>query len=310
MPETPSFYQLLREAVLHPIVGWDFEWVKGRIVRGQFPWNYTEQVLVRARRSQDLLDLGTGGGEWLAQLVARPSRTVATESYLPNVPVARARLGPLGVEVVRTTRVPDNPRHGATTILPRLPFHDGSFHVVADRNEAFVASEVARVLAPGGRFLTQQVGDGWNEEWYRLFDRVRPSPTGPRWTVELATRQLEGAGLKVLRTEEGAYATEFHDVGAVVWYLLAVPWTLPGFSVDRDVSTLKRIDRTIRAKGPLVVRFPGFFVEAERPGTVDLPTRPKRVRPSPSPKTRARGGRSSRQAVKYARATSDRGVKG
>jgi cyclopropane fatty-acyl-phospholipid synthase-like methyltransferase len=68
------------------------------------PWDYTATVLEHARRSPDLLDLGTGGGEWLAALPYRPARTVATEAWPPNVSVARGRLKPLGTEVVRTVR--------------------------------------------------------------------------------------------------------------------------------------------------------------------------------------------------------------
>ncbi|CAM3261815.1 hypothetical protein OCAE111667_00205 [Occultella aeris] len=40
----------------------------------------------------------------------------------------------------------------------RLPLPDATFAVVLDRHEAYDPAEVSRVLAPGGGFLTQQVG--------------------------------------------------------------------------------------------------------------------------------------------------------
>lgn len=45
-----------------------------------------------------------------------------------------------------------------------MPFGDGRFDRVLNRREAFVAEEVAQVLAPGGVFLTQEVaGDDAHE---------------------------------------------------------------------------------------------------------------------------------------------------
>jgi len=38
-----------------------------------------------------LLDMATGGGEFLSSLVPLPPRTVATEGYPPNLEVARRR---------------------------------------------------------------------------------------------------------------------------------------------------------------------------------------------------------------------------
>lgn len=274
MPDPPTFYGMLREAVLRPVVGWDFSWIQARVTRGQFPWNYTEMVRELARGSPDLLDLGTGGGEWLADLVPRPPRTVATESYGPNVPVARKRLGPRTVDVVYTQDVPDNVRQEGS-VPTHLPFHDRSFHLIVDRHEAFVAGEVARVLARGGTFLTQQVGEGGRGEWSRWFGRA-PPPAGPRsWGLPLARAQLEGAGLRVERSGSGSYTTEFRDIGAVVWYLRAVPWALPGFSVDRDVDVLRRLHQKIQREGSLKVEHPGFFVEAthRRPSRAGKRTR-------------------------------------
>jgi SAM-dependent methyltransferase len=288
--ERATFYGLLREAVLHPITGWDFRWLEGRrVTRGEFPWNYTEKVRELARDSPDLLDLGTGGGEWLAQLEPRPPRTVATESYRPNVPVARARLAPLGVSVVWTKDTGSNASFERTPPSSRLPFGDGTFHLVTCRHDAYVPAEVHRLLAPGGRFITQQVGDGVGDEWYQLFRRKPPPSPDPPWDLPLALRQIERVGLDVVGSGEGSYETVFLDVGAVVWYLRAVPWALPGFSVDRDVVRLREIHERIRREGELTVRMPGFWLEARRPPGRPAPR--KRARGPSRARTRPRGSR-------------------
>jgi hypothetical protein len=62
------------------------------------------------RAGTTLLDLDTGGGELLAASAPLPRRTIATEGWAPNVPVARDRLSPLGVEVRFAPRSTPRPR--------------------------------------------------------------------------------------------------------------------------------------------------------------------------------------------------------
>lgn len=76
-----EFDALMEEAERRPLVGWDVGY-DGRI-SSRLPWDFTAMVTDHARRSPDLLDLGTGGGEWLGDLPHRPARTVATEGWPP-----------------------------------------------------------------------------------------------------------------------------------------------------------------------------------------------------------------------------------
>ena len=165
------------------------------------------------------------------------------------MPVARARLEPLGVEVVATEGAPDNVEQ--TGSLPRLPFADRSFDVVSSRHESYVATEVARVLADGGVFLTQQVGGD-----YRGFrELVGLEPGSPsRWTLAFAAAQLEAAALRVVDGAEGVERVTFTDVGALGWYLRAIPWVLPGFELDAL--------RTVQQQLPATVEQPAFWLRA------------------------------------------------
>jgi len=60
----------------------------------EFPlsWNYRNEVKFRIYGISSLLDMGTGGGEFLSSLSPLPANTCATEGYEPNIPVARNRL--------------------------------------------------------------------------------------------------------------------------------------------------------------------------------------------------------------------------
>ncbi len=251
---------LVEEALAHPISGWDFSWLDGRLTWAKLPWDYDAMVSRLALSSPDLLDLGTGGGEWLAALPGRPVRTVALEGFDPNLPIARARLEPLGIEVLGYTSPHDNVAQ--TEDEPPLPFPAGSFHLVVDRHESFVATEIHRVLRPGGRFLTQQVS---------TFNSIRTllrapatASAAPAWGLSMAVGQVGGAGLMVEEALEARTTVHVLDVGALVWYLLAVPWEVPDFTVERYWSRLVSLHQRCR-QGPLTFEMESFLVAARRP---------------------------------------------
>jgi hypothetical protein len=99
--KSKRFDELIAEAERQPFAGWDFSYVKDRMVEATLPWDYVVEVLERLNGVSALLDLGTGGGEVLSQLAPFPPRTFATEEYAPNAPIAARRLHPLGAQVVR-----------------------------------------------------------------------------------------------------------------------------------------------------------------------------------------------------------------
>jgi SAM-dependent methyltransferase len=267
MASRREFEDLLQEAENHPVRGWDFSWLtgSGRFQEEAYPWDYDELVAQRARASPDLLDLGTGGGERLGAFTFRPERTVATESYLPNVGIAARRLRPLGVHLVLASGARDNAAQGVDETKGRLPFRSGSFHLVIDRNEAFLAREVARVLATDGIFLTEQTGGASVSEFERLLALPSPPESARVWGRGLAVEQLASAALDVRASQEGNVRLTFSDVGAIAWYLTAVPWIVPGFSIERFRPQLWGLHCRIIQDGQVRVRLPGFVLEACKP---------------------------------------------
>jgi Methyltransferase domain len=236
------------------VPGWDLAQLGSRVTIDGPAWDFSSTVVEHGRRVQRMLDVDTGGGEWLASLAHRPEHTVATESWAPNVAIARERLSTLGVDVVAAEPVPDNvEQHGGE---PSLPFADGSFELVTARHAAYVPREIARVLASAGTFLTQQVGGDYGD-FYEALGLARP-PVARVWTLELATAQLRGAGLSVVDGAEGVETTTFSDADALEWYLTAVPWTVTGFSPERHRNALDRV------RMPLSVELPAFWLRAEK----------------------------------------------
>ena len=221
--------QLLEDAEVTDFQGWDFTRLGPRLVSEPPPWAFEEIVADRAAMATTMLDMGTGGGEWLSSLRVRAPVTVATESWPPNVGVAAAKLHALGVPVVRDEGATDNPRQGREDPRGRLAFTAEAFDLVTNRHESFVASEVCRVLRPEGTFLTQQTHSG-SQQFHELLG-VQP-PHFEEFEIDLALDQLSAAGLTVDEADEGYATTVFADIGALAWYLRSVPWAVPGFSIS------------------------------------------------------------------------------
>ena len=107
-----------------PFSGWDFSWLDGQSRSEALLWDYSARVAALAGDSRTMLDMGTGGGEALSRLPVRASRTVATEAWPPNVPVAGRRLLPLGTPVIQSEAARDNMDQDGANDGGRLPFRD------------------------------------------------------------------------------------------------------------------------------------------------------------------------------------------
>ncbi|HVX45316.1 MAG TPA: methyltransferase domain-containing protein [Mycobacteriales bacterium] len=240
-----SFDDLVAEAVSARRVGWDFSFQRGRTAGGDLPWSYVDQARSLVAAATSLLDQDTGGGEILAGLAPLPPHSVATEPWEPNVPVARERLEPLGVEV---RFQPDR----------RIPAADGEFDLVLNRHGAINAAELARVLDSGGRFLSQQVGSRNNSEFNEFFGVPLDGPS----TVDQLVDALERQGLELIQAEAVGVPFIYLDIAAVVFQLLTVSWTVPGFTVKRYEQRLRELDRRIRAEGGFTVHDERYLLEA------------------------------------------------
>ena len=170
-------------------------------------------------RTAAALDVQTGGGEVLAGIPRPPPMLAATESWPPNIAAAKRNLRPLGASVI------------AADDEAGLPFREASFDLVVSRHPTVaVWPEIARVLRPGGTYLSQQVGAGSNRELTDFM--MGPQPVSRARSPQRAVAGARAAGLAVVDLREQALRVEFYDVGAVVHFLRKVPWTVPGFTVD------------------------------------------------------------------------------
>lgn len=246
-----GYERLILQAGQTPFEGWDFGVVQGRFAEAEPSWEFSRLLRAHMRRSSSMLDLGTGGGEFLSSLAPLPPVTVATEAYEPNVPIARRRLAPLGVRVFDTTESGDEP----------LPFADRTFDLVVSRHESYVPSEVRRVLVSGGTFVTQQVGGRDLEELNRALGA--PPHTYREWNLAVAKDELERAGFDVLDGREELLPGTFHDIGAVVLFLRITPWQIPGFDLAGYDQALRALHAVMKSGTPLKVNSHRFLIIAQ-----------------------------------------------
>jgi SAM-dependent methyltransferase len=144
-----------------------------------------------------------------------------------------------------------------------MPFASGSFDLVLNRHSGLNGAEVARILAPGGVFFTQQIHGLWTHDLLAEFGAT------PQWSdaiPEATVSMLETAELRIVNVEVWQGDLTFHDVGAIVYYLMAVPWLVPGFSVETHMDTLMRLQGQLQREGPLVYEARKYLIEAEKAG--------------------------------------------
>jgi hypothetical protein len=78
--------------------------------------------------------------------------------------------------------------------------------------------------------------------------------------------QLREAGLTILATEEWSGKLSFTDVGAIVYYLRAVPWLVPGFSVETHSKYLFALQRRPDSSDELPFVARKYLIEARKDG--------------------------------------------
>jgi hypothetical protein len=244
------FENYLRDIEEH-FSGWDFSYItdSGRMDNGMLSWSYGSIVIPHIRNSKAMLDMGTGGGELLSKFQPLPPVTCATEGYAPNFPIAKKRLEPLGVTVKEVKE--DN----------LLPFTSESFDLIINKHEEYSPKEVKRILSSQGTFITQQVGGNDCLD----INQALGAPVNEEflhWNLEYARNELVEEGFDVFEWKEEEPYQRFYDIGALLYYLKAIPWQVPDFTFDRYKDSLYAIHKTIQSKGFFEVKTNRFILMA------------------------------------------------
>lgn len=231
------------------LTGWDFSALtnSGRMKETPLPWDYAAIIKQRLPGVKRMLDMGTGGGEFLKTLAPLPAETYATEGYAPNVGIAEANLSPMGVKVV--SGYSDE----------NLPFESAYFDLVINRHEYYDPQEVYRILKPGGYFITQQVAGNCDASLLAALGRAVPEET-KGWCLQSAAKEIDAAGFRILQQSEAPGYTIFTDTAAVISYLKIINWLIKDFTIERYSHGLKQIDVEITSKGSFSSTLDRFLI--------------------------------------------------
>ena len=223
----------LYEESVAQIKGWDFSHIEGRYKEYPLPWEYRSIIGKYLKYKDKLLDIDTGGGEFLMSLGHPAHLTYATEGYAPNVELCKNIFAEKGINFTEMTD------------CSSMPFPDDSFDIIINRHGTYDAKEIYRTLKKGGVFITQQVGGDNDREFVELLlPECRKQFCGHN--LENQVGIFEKCGFEILEKDEAFIPMEFYDTGALVWFAKIISWEFVGFSVENCLEALKRTDDIIR----------------------------------------------------------------
>ena len=193
--------------------GWDFSPVRDAI--DPVPWTWTSVVRRYLSRTQRVLDIGTGGGERFVTLAEYYGSGIGIDRDQQMVTVARQN-----TPKVLKCRVSFRKMDACA-----LKFPDAAFDVVLNRHAPADTGEIARVLKPGGYFITQQVGAHNHANICDLFS------CGPGGQYERPAGQTVAAWADALSADgfavrcRGEYDVAYYylDAESLIFWLKALP---------------------------------------------------------------------------------------
>lgn len=215
--------------------GWNFAYLNNRWKDEELPWNYENILRKYLNPEYSLLDMGTGGGEFLLSLKHPYPKTSVTEMWVPNVEECKKKLSPLGIDV---QQVYDD---------KELPFEDNYFDMIINRHESYDTKEVKRILKPNGIFITQQVGCKNNESLSKkLIKDFEPEFSDNDLSNRL--KELKKNDFEIIFKEEYFPYLRFFDVGAIVYFAKTIEWEFPNFTVDSCFNELCDLQKELNQK--------------------------------------------------------------
>ena len=241
----------LKEQEIAQIKGWDFSHIEEHHTQDALPWDYKEEILTYLKPEHRILDLDTGGGEFLLSLHHPFENTAATENYPPNVKLCAETLLPLGIDFKQAD------------VKDQLPYADASFDIVLDRHGDFNAAEIYRVLKPGGYFITQQVGAENDRELVQALLGDIPL-SFPQQYLHLTETAFEAASFTVVKTQEAYPMIRFTDIGALVWFAKIISWEFVGFEVEKCLPQLFALQDMLEKNGEVTAKTHRYMLIAQK----------------------------------------------
>lgn len=243
----------LHEESIAKIHGWDFSHINNRYEEEKdLPWNYYNVVKSYLSKEKRLLDIDTGGGEFLLSLNHPSKNLAATEGYSPNVKLCKTKLLPMGIDFKEA----DPKIH--------LPYANCSFDIVINRHGDYNEKEIKRVLKRKGIFITEQVGAENDLGLIELLFSKTPTLAFPEQYLNISKNKFVKLNFDILESQEAYRPIKFYDVGALVWYAHIIEWEFPNFSVKNNLENLLVAQEILNNKGVIQAQIHRYLLVVKK----------------------------------------------
>lgn len=240
------------EKIAH-IHGWDFSHIHKRYEEeNDLPWDYYQIVKSYLVNDVRVLDIDTGGGEFLLSLNYPHQNLSATEAFPPNVELCKKTLLPLGVDF----------KEADAKI--NLPYSDNTFDVVINRHGSMNENEIYRVLKQNGVFITEQVGAENDRGLVELLYSQVPELPFPEAYLSMTKEKFQKLGLSIIQEQEVFRPIKFYDVGALVWFAHILEWEFPNFSVKNNLTGLYKAQEELEKNGVIEAEIHRYLLIAKK----------------------------------------------
>lgn len=243
----------LKEEKMAHIRGWDFSHIYGRYTEEEnLPWDFRTVINKYLKTDMKLLDMETGGGEFLLSLNHPNQNTSAIEGYRPNVELCKKVLLPLGIDFKEADGE------------DKLPFENECFDIITNRHGAYNISELKRVLKKDRIFITQQVGAENDRELIEMLLPENKNLPYSEHYLNIKENELTVQGFEILESGETFQPIKFFDTGALVWFAKIIEWEFPNFSVESHLDNLYKVQEIIEKNGVVEGRIHRFYIVGKK----------------------------------------------
>lgn len=245
--EYSNFYEKVGK-----INGWDFSELQ--ITSEGVEWDFYEEVLKRAKETDVLLDIGTGGGEHLLTIASSLRLAIGIDSSIEMVKTAEDKLRKSLVSNLRLFQM------NADELL----FPPRYFDLVSSRHAPFNASEIAKVLKGGGIFLTQQVSEADKLNLKIAFNRGQSFEEADGSLKEQYMKELKQAGFTEIQSFD-YNATDYYQRPEDLIFLLTHTPIIPNFGQDKkDLDILNKFIKSNQTNQGIATNSKRFLIIAHR----------------------------------------------
>ncbi|WP_339208647.1 class I SAM-dependent methyltransferase [Paenibacillus sp. FSL K6-3182] len=234
------------------INGWDFSKVKS--VSEGIAWDFYEEVIQYCKKSDLLLDIGTGGGEALLSIADSALLLIGIDLSTGMIETALNNVKQSNKSNIRFLQMD----------AEKLDFPDHFFNVVSCRHSAFSAKEIAKVLVNDGVFFTQQVSEYDKLNLKEAFGRGQSFGTKKGVLKNQYIAELADAGFTDIQSFE-YNATDYFETAEDFIFLLKHTPIIPNFGQsETDFQILQQFIKNNQTEQGIRTNSERFMITARK----------------------------------------------